>query len=160
MKGLEKALEDTQMWGLELWDLKDEENEDANNKFNELVGEEDMEDDDEEEVKVTKPEKPIFAMNADEICVFFGQLLKDLYKLQGQVKYKLWAKKDSDGNVDTKATKSGGPNIGNKLKVVSAHLLEKLNIDYNTFAESVPSSYRRVEVNFVCNSSRQAAELN
>ena len=93
------------MWGLELWDLKDEENEDANNKFNELVGEEDMEDDDEEEVKVTKPEKPIFAMNADEIRVFFGQLLKDLYKLEGQVKYKLWAKKDSDGNVDIKATK-------------------------------------------------------
>ena len=113
----------------------DEENEDANNKFNELVGEEDMEDDDEEEVKVTKPEKPIFAMNADEIRVFFGQLLKDLYKLGGQVKYKLWAKKDSDGNVDTKATKSGGPNIGNKLKVVSAHLLEKLNIDHNTFAK-------------------------
>ena len=128
MKDLEKDIE--------LWDLNDEENEDANNKFNELVGEEDMEDDDEEEVKVTKPEKPIFAMNDDEIRVFFGQLLKDLYKLQGQVKYKLWAKKDSDGNVDTKATKSGGPNIGNKLKVVSAHLL-----DYNTFAESVPPSY-------------------
>ena len=39
MKGLEKALEDTQMWGLELWDLNDEENVDANNKFNELVSE-------------------------------------------------------------------------------------------------------------------------
>ena len=102
MKGLEKALEDTQMWGLELWDLKDGENEDANNKFNELVGEEDMEDDEEEEVKVTKPEKPIFALNADEIRVFFGQLLNDLYKIEGQVKYKLWAKKDSDENVDIK----------------------------------------------------------
>ena len=108
-------------------------------------------------------------MNADDIRVFFGQLLKDLYKIEGQVKYKLWAKKDSDGNVDTRATElkaynakaeeilprdsyigrgSGGPNIGNKLKVVSAHLLRKLNIDHNEFAESVPSSYRRIEVNF------------
>ena len=57
IKGLEKALEDTQMWGLELWDLKDEDTDDANHKFNELVGEDDFEDDDkEEEVKVTKPE--------------------------------------------------------------------------------------------------------
>ena len=65
-------------------------------------------------------------------------------KLEGQVKYKLWAKKDRDGNVDTKATKlkaydakaeeilpqdsyigrgSAGPNIGKKLKVVSAHFV-------------------------------------
>ena len=45
------------MWGLELWDLKDEDTDDANHKFNELVGEDDFEDDDkEEEVKVTKPE--------------------------------------------------------------------------------------------------------
>ena len=31
---------------------------------------------------------------------------------------------------------------------MSAHLWEKLNIDHNTFAKSVPSRYRRVDVNF------------
>ena len=87
VKGLEKAIEDTQMWALELWDLKDYESEDSRKRFNDLVGveEEDIENDTDLEIK--KPEKPVFAMTADEISVFFGQLLKDLYKLEGKSKF-------------------------------------------------------------------------
>ena len=169
VKGLEKAIEDTQMWALELWDLKDDETEDSKKRFNDLVGveEEDIENDDDLEIK--KPEKPIFAMTADEIAVFFGQLLKDLYKLEGKSKFKLWAKRDVDSNVVTEATTlkvyddkaeeilprqsyigrgSGGPNIGNKLKICAAYLLSQHSIDHNTFAEVGPSSYRNVNINF------------
>ena len=43
---------------------------------------------------------------------------------------------------------SGGPNIGNKLKLVSAHLLGKYAIDHNTFAEVIPGNYKRIDINF------------
>ena len=70
------------MWALELWDLKDDDNDESKKKFNDMVGivdDDDVEGDDDTEIK--KPEKPIFAMTADEISVYFGHLLKDLYRL-------------------------------------------------------------------------------
>ena len=169
VKGLEKAIEDTQMWALELWDLKDEDSEDAKKKFNDLVGIDDDVTENGDDLEIGKPEKPIFAMTADEISVFFGQLLKDLCKLEGKSKYKLWAKRDTDGNVVTEATPlnvyddkaeeilprqsyigrgSGGQNIGNKLKICASYLLSRHSIDHNTFAEVVPSSYKNVNINF------------
>ena len=139
VNGLDKAIEDTQMWALELWDLLDAaENDDiAKKKFQEMVGMEDDADIGEDDVpKVKKTQKPIFLMTSDEIAQFYGGLLKDLYKLEGIEKPdKLWPKIDTKGDVVTKATKlkaydekaeeilkrdsyigrgSGGPNIGNK----------------------------------------------
>ena len=85
------------------------------------------------------------------------------------MKYKLWAKKDNDGIVISEATKldiyddkaeeilarndfigrgSGGRNIGNKIKVLDAYLLKKLNIDHNNFCEEKPTGYRNVDVYF------------
>ena len=84
-------------------------------------------------------------------------------------KVKLWASKDKDGKVLKEATKlkiydqkaeeilerskfigrgSGGPNIGNKLKIVTAYLMQKLGIDHNEHCENVPDDYNRVEINF------------
>ena len=93
-----------------------------------------------------------------------------MYKLEGIEKPdKLWPKIDTKGDVVTKATKlkaydekaeeilkrdsyigrgSGGPNIGNKLKLVSAHLLGKYAIDHNTFAEVIPGNYKRIDINY------------
>ena len=172
VRGLDKALTDTQMWALELWDLKEvmEEDIEARKKFEEMTGMEDENDEDEagDEAPLKKPCKPIFTMTAEEISVYFGCLLKELYKLEGIEKFKLWAKK-KDNEVlakatalkvyDTKAEEilardeyigrgSGGQNIGNKLKIVSAYLLQKYEIDHNTFAESVPSNYQKIRINF------------
>ena len=86
VRALEKAIEDTQMWALELWDLKDDDNDESKQKFNDMVGIVDnVEGDDDTEIK--KPEKTIFAMTADEISVYFGHLLKDLYRLDFGVKH-------------------------------------------------------------------------
>ena len=109
-------------------------------------------------------------MTADEIAKFYGGLLKDLYKLEGSEKpEKLGPKLDSNGDMVPKATKlkaydekakeilkcdsyigrgSGGPNIGNKLKLVAAHLLGKYMIDQNTFSEVIPVYYKRIDINF------------
>ena len=171
VKGLEKAIEDTQMWALELWDLKDqvEDDPDAKATFCNMAGVSEEESDDETaEVSIKKPSKPIFTMTADEISVYYGSLLKDLYQLEGQNKFKLWSKKDSAGNVIAKATDlktydrkaeeilprdeyigrgSGGANIGNRLKIVSAYLLDKHGIDHNDHAVDIPSNYQKVVIN-------------
>ena len=98
------------MWALELWDLKDKiefENDDnAKVEFDEMVGMDADDSDNEsndETVDIVKPEKPIFSLTADEIAIYFGSLLKDLYKLEGIADYKLWAKK-RDGDVVKGAT--------------------------------------------------------
>ena len=178
IKGLNKAIEDTQMWTLDLWDLKEkmefENDEQAKQRFNEMVGEEsDVSDDGEgdDDIKVVKPDKPIFALTADEAAMYHGPLLKSLYELEGIKEYRLWAKREEDGTVKdkNKATKldcydakaeaildrnsfigrgSGGPNIGNKLKIVEAYLLSKFEIDYNTFANTIPTMYRKVNIDF------------
>ena len=107
VRGLDKALTDTQMWALELWDLKEvmEEDIEARKKFEEMTGMEDENDEDEagDEAPLKKPCKPIFTMTAEEISVYFGCLLKELYKLEGIEKFKLWAKK-KDNEVLAKAT--------------------------------------------------------
>ena len=56
VKGLDKAIEDTQMWALELWDLLDAaENDDiAKKKFQEMVGMEDDADIGEDDVPKVK----------------------------------------------------------------------------------------------------------
>ena len=62
VKGLDKAIEDTQMWALELWDLLDAaENDDiAKKKFQEMVGMEDDADIGEDDVpKVKKTDQHI-----------------------------------------------------------------------------------------------------
>ena len=173
MKGLNKAIEDTQMWALELWDMKEkvdlDNDEEARLKFKEIVGESESEEEvDDDEVKIVKPDKPIFALTADEAAVFFGALLKNLYEIEGIKEYKLWAKKVNGETMKT-ATKldhydkkaeeilprdsyigrgSGGPNIGNKIKLVSAYLLSQFNIDHNSHARTIPSNYRTVDIDF------------
>ena len=173
MKGLNKAIEDTQMWALELWDMKEkvdlDNDEEARLKFKEIVGESESEEEvDDNEVKVVKPEKPIFSLTADEVAVFFGSLLKNLNEIEGIKEYKLWAKKVNGETVKT-ATKleyydekaeeilardsyigrgSGGANIGNKIKLVCAYLLKQVNIDHNSHARTIPSNYRTVEIDF------------
>ena len=152
------------MWTLELWDLKEkiefDDDEQAKQRFNEMVGGEESDGSDDggdDEMKIVKPDKPIFALTADEAAVYHGLLLKSLYELEGFKEYRLWAKRESDGTVkeENRATKlacydekaeeilarnsfigrgSGGPNIGNKLKLVEAYLLSKFSIDHNTFA--------------------------
>ena len=169
IRGLNKALEDTQLWALELWEAKDN---DDTVKIKEML---DLSSDDEEEseeeenqIKIEKPSKPIFSMTSDEISCYFGILLKEIYKLEGVQKYKLWSKVQN-GVVIKKATElkaydkkaeeilprdvyygrgSGGANIGNKLKVVTAYLLDKQNIDHNMFADNIPPNYKPVHINF------------
>ena len=156
------------MYALELWDLLDEGSDESKQKFIEMVEEEGDEEETVEPSNVKKPSKPVFAMTSDEVAVYYGVLLKDLYKLEGLSKFKLWPKKDSNGSLiatatplklyDEKANEilprdsyfgrgSGGPNIGNKLKFVAAYLLSKINIDHNSFAEKIPANYKSVEVN-------------
>ena len=175
IKGLNKAIEDTQLWTLELWGLKEdaelEDDEEAKTKFNEMLGLDCEESDDEEEndeVKIEKPGKPIFSMTVDEIKSYFGILLKCLYKLESVEKYRLWSKVQ-DGKVAEKATRledydekaeeilprdsfrgtgTGKANIGNKLKTVSAYLLKKYGIDHNRFAAKIPNNYKPVDINF------------
>ena len=175
IKGLNKAIEDTQLWTLELWGLKEdaelEDDEEAKTKFNEMLGLDCEESDDEEEndeVKIEKPGKPIFSMTVDEIKSYFGILLKCLYKLESVEKYRLWSKVQ-DGKVSEKATRlevydekaeeilprdsfrgtgTGKANIGNKLKTVSAYLLKKYGIDHNRFAAKIPNNYKPVDINF------------
>ena len=160
---MEKAIEDTQMYALELWDLLDEGSDESKQKFIEMVGEQGDEEETVEPSNVKKPSKPVFAMTSDEVAVYYGVLLKDLYKLEGLSKFKLWPKKDSNGSLIANATPlklydekaneilprdsyfgrgSGGPNIGNKLKFVAAYLLSKIDIDHNSFAEKIPANYK------------------
>ena len=171
IKKLEKAIKNTQLWALELWEAK-ELGEEGRERFIEILGVGD--DDLAEQVtkskdQIPEPSKPIFAMNGDEIGAYHGMLLRHLYKREGIEKFKLWAKKDKDGKVITEATKleiyddkaqdilprnafigrgSGGASIGNKLKVVDAYLLSKLKIDHNNFCIDKPATYRPIEVNF------------
>ena len=173
MKGLNKAIEDTQMWALELWDMKEkvdlDNDEEARLKFKEIVGESESEEEvDDDEVKIVKPDKPIFALTADEVAVFFDTLLKNLYEIEGIKEYKLWAKKVNGETMKT-ATKldhydkkaeeilprdsyigrgSGGPNIGNMIKLVSAYFLSQFNINHNSHARTIPSNYRTVDIDF------------
>ena len=160
-----KALEDTQLFALELWDAKENDLENDGKTFHDLVGEDSKrtkEDD-------LKPQKPIFAMNTLEISSFFASLLKHLYKEEGVDKFKLWAKKEKNGDIleaptklkayDEKAEKilprndfigsgSGGPNIGNKLKMVSAYLLSKIGLDHNSYCKEIPPRYKDVQIDF------------
>ena len=167
VKSLDKALRDTQLWALELWEAKEHESQ----KFNHLLGvDEDIE-------IVSKkneppmPSKPIFNMTTDEISVYYGSLLRYLYELEGISKYKLWAKKDKNGKVLSEATKlkiyddeaekllarsdfigrgSGGSNVGQKLKILVAYLFSKLNLDHNEFFREKPLGYVPVNVDFSC----------
>ena len=79
------------------------------------------------------------------VAMFFGPFLRNLYALEGIQNFKLWSSINEDGTVDKekKATwlkvydakakeilprdefigrGSGGANIGNRLKIVSAYL--------------------------------------
>jgi hypothetical protein len=159
-----------------MWDLREkiefDNDEQAKQKFNEMVGGESDESDDgegDDDVKVVKPDKPIFALTADEVAMYHGPLLKSLYELEGIKEYRLWAKREEDGTVNDRATNldcydakaeeilarnsfigrgSGGPNIGNKLKIVTAYLLSKFGIDHNTFANTIPTMYQKVNIDF------------
>ena len=163
LKKLNKAIEDTQLWALELWDAKDADNPD---KFGDMVGMEVTQDD---EKTAPKPAKPIFALSTETMSVFFGEFLKYLYELENVEKVKLWATKDKDGNVLKEPTKlkiydekaeeilernkfigrgSGGPNIGNKLKIVTAYLMKRIGIDHNEHCDDVPHDYNRVDIDF------------
>ena len=61
IRGLDKAIEDTQLWALELWELKEKASDDelceaerkkAEEKFTEMVGNDSEEEDEEDEVNV------------------------------------------------------------------------------------------------------------
>ena len=124
---------------------------------------------DDQENEVPRPAKPIFALNTEDMSSYFGEFLKHLYKVEHIDKFKLWATKDKDGNVLKEPTPlkiyykkaeeilerhrfigrgSGGANIGNKLKVVTAYLLEKMGIDHNEHCERVPDDYNSVKINY------------
>jgi hypothetical protein len=85
-----KSMEDTQLWALELWDAKENDDQKGGNTFYNLVGGDEDCTKEEDEIK---PDKPIFTMNTAEMYAYFPQLLKYLYKREGLAKYKLWAKK-------------------------------------------------------------------
>ena len=70
IKSMEKAIEDTQMYALELWDLLDEGSDESKQKFIEMVGEEDDEEETVEPSNVKKPSKPVFVMTSDEVAVY------------------------------------------------------------------------------------------
>ena len=93
VKKFNKALEDTQLWALELWDAKEAENID---KFQDMVGCEVSQND---EIVVPKPVKPIFALSTESMSVYYGEFLKHLYERENIQKVKLWATKDKDGKV-------------------------------------------------------------
>ena len=99
LKNFNKAIEDTQLWALELWDAKEGDNMD---KFGDMVGLEVSKDDDK---SAPKPAKPIFALSTENMSVYFGEFMKYLYELEGVEKVKLWATKDKDGNVLKESTK-------------------------------------------------------
>ena len=154
-----------QLYALELWDAKEKDLENEGNAFLDLVGEDEIatkEDD-------LKPQKPIFAMNTIEISAFFTALWKYLCKEEGVDKFKLWAKKSKNGEIIEEPTKlkayddtaegilprtdfigtgSGGPNIGNRLKIVSAYLLSNIGLDHNFYCKDIPPRYKDVEVDF------------
>ena len=173
MNKLEKAIKDTQRWTLELWDLKDKDELDDKEMFNTKTGiaRDIIEDEYNTNDTVVKPEKPVFALTTDEMAVYFGSLLKNLYKLEGVEKFKLWSKKNKDGTIDVKKRAtglkiydekaeeilprdsyigrgSGGPNIGRRMKIVSAYLLSQFDIDHNKHAKSIPEHYCDVVVDF------------
>ena len=45
-------------------------------------------------------------------------------------------------------TGSGGPNIGNRLKIVSAYLLSNIGLDHNSYCKEIPPRYKDVQVDF------------
>ena len=70
VKNLDKAIKDSQLWALELWEAK-QMGEDGNERFGELLGLSDNELTEEVLTKkddIPKPSKPLFAMNSDEIA--------------------------------------------------------------------------------------------
>ena len=103
-------------------------------------------------------------MSTDENAAYHGKLLRYLYKKEGTEKFKLWPKKGKNGEVIEKATQSeiyddkgenilprdsffgrgtGGFNIGNKLKVVDAYLLNKMSIDQTSFLKRNHQNLKR-----------------
>ena len=162
-----KALEDTQLFALDLWDLKEDDEKNGENSFNERVGVQAVDDHTVDEVP--KPEKPVFSMTKEGISVYFGTLLKYCYTRENISKFKLWVKKNKKGEIIETATPlkiydekaenimaraefwgrgSGGPNIANKLKMVSAYLLSRLGHDHNVFCEEIPPLYKPLDVDF------------
>ena len=130
MNNFLKAMEDTQLFVLELWDAKENDDKNDENTFREKLG---MVSDKENAVEtVPKPEKPVFSMNKHEVSMYFGTLLKYCYARERILKYKLWVKKDKTGKVTEPATDLDiyddkakdimpredywGPNVENKLK--------------------------------------------
>ena len=97
-----KALEDTQMFALDLWDLKEDDEKNDGNSFTERVGVEAVDDHTVDEVP--KPEKPVFSMTKEGISVYFGALLKFCYSRENISKYKLWVKKNKKGEIIETAT--------------------------------------------------------
>ena len=179
VKKLEKALRETQLWAVELWEAKQEDDD----KLFEMLGlgedEETIENFTKDEAP--KPAKPIFTMSTDEISAYHGLLLRYLYKKENISKYKLWAKKNKDGEVIEEATGmkayddtankilprnqfvgrgSGGANIGNKLKAVTAYLLQKLDKDHNKFFDEKPVDYVPVNINFDDPEAQNYPEVN
>ena len=91
VKNLDKAIKDSQLWALELWEAK-QMGEDGNERFGELLGLSDNELTEEVLTKkddIPKPSKPLFAMNSDEIAGYHGTLLRCLFKKEGLDKFKL-----------------------------------------------------------------------
>lgn len=43
---------------------------------------------------------------------------------------------------------SGGPNIGNELKIVTAYLMRKIGIDHNEHCDNFPSDYNLIDIDF------------
>ena len=66
-------MEDTQLFGLELWDARDEDAVNGGHSFEDKLG---IDEEEEEAVEIVpKPDKPVFAMNKYEISMYFGILL-------------------------------------------------------------------------------------
>ena len=170
VKQFTKAMIDTGIFALDLWDSKETDEENGTATFYEKLGLSQSENSANAEDEPPMPEIPILCLSAEKCSIFYASFLKFLYKKEGKSKVRLWAKKSPDGSVVCEATKlamyddvaerilprsqyigrgSGGPNIGRRMQLVIAYLMKKLGLDYNEHCEKVPDSYRPVELDFL-----------
>ena len=113
-------------------------------------------------IDIPKPEIPVLALTSAQIERFFSSLLDALYeKDQTRKPIRKWAKKSASGELLLPATElswydAGAEAIlprnsfrgagkdagcGQKLRLVCAYLIDKLELDYNMWADHIPDRY-------------------
>ena len=113
--------------------------------------------------EITKPHKPVMSMVQEECVKYYPIFLRDLYKIEGNEKPKLWPKRDKEGDLCSSAsslqfydqycedilqrdsylgrgTPFYGSSLGTKIQVIVAYILHKFfSIDHNLFCNPEPS---------------------